>query len=74
MPMTTQAPLNEAQLTLLRLFSRQMDDQEILALRALLLEFYERSLQEELDRVIDEKAIQQKDFEDRLNRQQCTNK
>ena len=58
--MTTQAPLNEAQLTLLRLFSRPMDDKEILALRAMLIEFYERSLQEELDRVIDEKEIQQR--------------
>ena len=72
--MTTQAPLNEVQLTLLRLFSRPMDDKEILALRAMLIEFYERSLQEELDRVIDEKEIQRRGFEDRLNRQQRTNK
>lgn len=72
--MTTQVPLNEAQLTLLRLFSRQMDKDEIEALHALLIEFYERSLQQELDRVIEEKGIQAKDFEERLNQHQRTSR
>jgi hypothetical protein len=70
--MTIQTPLNEAQLTLLRLFSREMTSDEIQKLRALLMEFYECELQKELERVIQEKGIQQKDFENRLNRQQRT--
>ncbi len=65
-------PLNEAQLTLIRLFSRKMENEEFLALQRMLLSFYEEALQKELDRVIAEKNIQPEDFKARLELQQRT--
>lgn len=70
--MTIHTPLNEAQLTLLRLFSMEMSAQELEALRKVLMTFYEQELQKELDRVIADKKLQPKDFEKRLNKQQRT--
>jgi len=65
-------PLNEAQLTLIRLFSRKMEKEEFEALQKMLLSFYDEALQKELDRVIAQKNIQPQDFEDRLELQQRT--
>lgn len=65
-------PLNEAQLTLIRLFSRKMEHEEWMALQSMLLSFYEEALQKELDRVISGKNIQPEDFETRLELQQRT--
>lgn len=70
--MTIHTPLNEVQLTLLRLFSRGMSAQELEALRKLLMAFYEQELQKELSQVISDKNIQREDFEKRLNQQQRT--
>lgn len=70
--MTIHTPLNEVQLTLLRLFSREMSAQELEALRKLLMAFYEQELQKELSQVISDKNIQREDFEKRLNQQQRT--
>lgn len=70
MPAKEQPSLNDIQLTLLRLFSREMSPEEVVAIRRLLLDYYEQALQEEIQRVIEEKNITPKDFEERLNRQQ----
>ncbi len=70
--MTIHTPLNEVQLTLLRLFSREMSAQELEALRKLLMAFYEQELQKELSQVVSDKNIQREDFEKRLNQQQRT--
>jgi hypothetical protein len=72
--MTVHTPLNEAQLTLLRLFSREMSPEELQALRKMLMAFYEQELQKELDQVIAEKKLQPRDFEERLNQQHRTEK
>ena len=72
--MTVHTPLNEAQLTLLRLFSREMSPEELQALRKMLMAFYEQELQKELDQVIAEKKLQPRDFEERLNKQHRTEK
>ena len=74
MPATEQPPLNEIQLTLLRLFSREMSPEEVEAIRRLLLEYYEQALQDEVQRVIEDKNISPKDFEERLNQQHRTAK
>ena len=74
MPTTEQPPLNDIQLTLLRLFSREMSPDEVKAIRRLLLDYYEQALQEEVQQVIEEKNISPKDFEERLNQQQRTSK
>ena len=74
MPATEQPPLNDIQLTLLRLFSREMSPDEVAAIRRLLLDYYEHALQDELQRVIEEQNISPQDFEERLNRQQRTSK
>jgi len=67
---TAHPPLNEVQLMLLRLFSRKMTKAEINAVKKLLLEFYEKELQDELESVIAEKKISRRDFDDILNKQQ----
>lgn len=68
--MTAQAqPLNEVQLMLLRLFSRPMPSQDVEAIREMLLDYYEKALQEEVERVIEKKGITRADFEAVLNKQ-----
>ncbi|MBL7818661.1 MAG: hypothetical protein JNL70_26915 [Saprospiraceae bacterium] len=71
--MTAQAqPLNEVQLMLLRLFSRPMPTQDVEAIRDMLLNYYEKALHEEVERVIEQKGITRADFEAVLNKQQRT--
>ncbi|MDX1942104.1 MAG: hypothetical protein SFU99_16190 [Saprospiraceae bacterium] len=65
-------PLNEVQVMLLRLFSRPMPEQDVEAIRDLLLNYYENALHKELERVIEEKGISDTDFEQILNQQQRT--
>jgi alpha-D-ribose 1-methylphosphonate 5-triphosphate synthase subunit PhnI len=52
-----QRKLNEAQTTILRLFGREMDEEEISELRDTLVDFLDKQLQKELDRVMKEKNI-----------------
>ncbi|MDO8365406.1 MAG: hypothetical protein Q7T20_01330 [Saprospiraceae bacterium] len=66
----TAPPLNDVQLMLLRLFSRDMSKNELDAIRAMLLDYYDQALQEEVQKVIKEKKIERKDFEEKLNQQQ----
>lgn len=54
---TTAAPLNDIQLMLLRLFSREMSKPEMDAIRTMLLDYNDRALQEEVQKVIKEKKI-----------------
>ncbi len=63
-----QTPLNDVQVMLLRLFSREMTAEELQTIQNMLLDYYNRELQDELEGVISAKNISRKDFEDRLNR------
>ncbi|MFM9951081.1 MAG: hypothetical protein ACKV1O_24310 [Saprospiraceae bacterium] len=67
-----QAPLNDVQVMLLRLFSREMTAEELQTVQNMLLDYYNRELQDELEGVIRAKNISTKDFEDQLNKQQRT--
>ena len=68
--LTTAPPLNDVQLMLLRLFSRDMSKTEMDAIRAMLLDYYDRALQDEVQKVTKEKKIERKDFEVKLKQQQ----
>jgi hypothetical protein len=70
MDATKQPPLNEIQLTLIRLFSREMSSDEMAHIKQLLMDYYENELQKELDEVIADKNLTAADFEERLNQQQ----
>ncbi|KGE88174.1 MAG: hypothetical protein ACE362_09960 [Phaeodactylibacter xiamenensis] len=70
MDTTKQPPLNEIQLTLIRLFSREMSSDEMAHIKQLLMDYYENELQKELDEVIADKNLTTADFEERLNQQQ----
>lgn len=70
MDTTNQPPLNEIQLTLLRLFSREMSSDEMTHIKQLLMDYYEKELQKELDEVIADKNLNPADFQERLNQQQ----
>ena len=67
---TTVPALNDVQLMLLRLFSRDMSKTELDAIRAMLLDYYARALQDEVQKVIKEKKIERSTFEEKLNQQQ----
>jgi hypothetical protein len=56
-------PLNEVQLMLLRLFSRPMPNNDLEAIREMLLTYYETALHKEVERVINEKDIKRSDFD-----------
>ena len=66
------APLNETQLMLLKLFSRPNTTKDTEAIRQLLLDYYHKALQAELDSVIEEKGITRTDYDKVLNQQQRT--
>ncbi len=59
--------LNPIQVSLLRLFNRQMSDNETKELKKLLLDYYSDRLEEEVTKAISEKGYSQKDFDDMLN-------
>jgi len=67
-----QTPLNDVQLMLLRLFSRPMSKSDTEAIRNMLLDYYDMLLQQEVDKVIEEKGIQREDFERLLNQDRRT--
>lgn len=67
---TSAPPLNDIQLMLLRLFSREMSKAEMDAIRAMLLDYYDRALQDEVQKVIEEKKIGRARFEEKLNEKQ----
>jgi hypothetical protein len=69
---TPTQPLNEVQLMLLRLFSRPMPNNDLEAIREMLLTYYETALHQEVARVIKEKDIKRADFDAVLKKQQRT--
>jgi len=66
------APLNDIQIMLLKLFSRPTTPKDMDAIRQLLLDYYNKTLQAELDNVIEEKGITRADYDKVLNQQQRT--
>ncbi|MCU0444766.1 MAG: hypothetical protein MUE85_07590 [Microscillaceae bacterium] len=60
-------PLNALQISLLRIFDRDMTDEQILSLKRLLVKHSEQFLQAELEKVINEKGYNQTDFDKMLN-------
>jgi hypothetical protein len=69
---TPTQPLNDVQLMLLRLFSRPMPNNDLEAIREMLLTYYETALHQEVARVIKEKDIKRADFDAVLKKQQRT--
>ena len=65
--------LNDVQISLLRLFSRDMPDEETAEVRQLLMAYYDEKLQAELERVITERGYGQTDYDTMLNQQNRTN-
>lgn len=58
-----QAPMNATQMMLLRLFSRPMTEESTEAIRKLLMDYYDKMIQEEVEKAIAEKGITEADFE-----------
>ena len=58
-----QAPMNATQMMLLRLFSRPMTEESTEAIRTLLMDYYDKMIQEEVEKAIAEKGITEADFE-----------
>ena len=59
--------LNPLQVSLLRLFSKPMSDEETLELKRLLVMHYSAMLKKEVSKVVAEKGYSKQDFEDMLN-------
>ncbi|TAE73128.1 MAG: hypothetical protein EAZ85_07905 [Bacteroidetes bacterium] len=55
--------LNELQISLLRLFNRDMSETEILSLKRVLVQHYSTLLQEEIDEITQIKGYTQSDFD-----------
>ncbi len=69
---TTNKGLNTIQLTLLKLFDKDMSLQEESDIHKMLMEYYEQDLQIELDKVVKNKRITQKDLDVVLNQSNRT--
>ena len=63
-----QAPMNATQMMLLRLFSRPMTEESTEAIRKLLMDYYDKMIQEEVEKAIAEKGITNADFEAMKNK------
>ena len=59
--------LNPVQVSLLRLFSRPMSEDDTKKLKKVLLEHYSGLLEQEVTAVITQKGYTQKDFDEMLN-------
>jgi len=59
--------LNPVQVSLLRLFNRPMSENESLALRNLMVNYYSDLLEKEITEVVTEKGYNQQHFDDMLN-------
>ncbi len=64
--------LNDVQILLLRMFNRNMTEQETAEVKKLLLNYYDEKLATELDEVVAEKQYTQQDYDTMLNRQDRT--
>jgi hypothetical protein len=63
-----QAPMNETQMMLLRLFSHPMSEERTEEIRKLLMNYYDKMLQEEVEKAIAEKGLTDADFEAMKNK------
>ncbi|NCP83398.1 MAG: hypothetical protein GW809_00245 [Bacteroidetes bacterium] len=59
--------LNDLQISLLRLFQRDMSDEQILSLKRVMFNHYQELLKKEVDHITEEKGYSEKDFENMLN-------
>ncbi|UFH54779.1 hypothetical protein [Spirosoma sp. KNUC1025] len=64
--------LNDVQLSLLRMFNRQMSYEESVEIRDLLTRHYTEKLLEEVDKVVADKKITDDDYEQLRNQHQRT--
>nr|WP_287935528.1 hypothetical protein [Algoriphagus sp.] len=55
--------LNEVQLSLLRMFSREMSNEESLEIRDLLTKHYSQKLKAEVDQVVSDKKISEGNYD-----------
>lgn len=55
------------QISLLKLFDRNIPENEILDLKKLMVSYYDERLKNELNRVVEEKGYTQEDFDRILN-------
>jgi len=60
--------LNPIQVSLLRLFNRPMSEEETLALKGVMVDYYSGLLEKELAKVIAKKGYIQTDFDEMLNK------
>lgn len=66
--------LNEVQLGLLRMFSRPMSREESLDLRRAIVNHLSEKMLNEVDKVVEEKSITQKDYDNLYKQHQRTKK
>ena len=59
--------INPIQESLLRLFNRPMSDDEVLQLKRVLVKHYNELLQQEVEKVVEDKGYTQSDFDAMLN-------
>ncbi|GAA4411827.1 hypothetical protein GCM10023187_38180 [Nibrella viscosa] len=59
--------LNPIQVSLLRLFDREMTDEQVLELKRALVKHYSALLHEELTQIADERGYSQEDYDKILN-------
>lgn len=59
----TTTPLNELQISLLRLFGQGMTDAQVVELKRVLVRHYSAQLQQEITRVSDERGYTADDFD-----------
>ena len=59
--------LNSLQISLLRLFSQNISDDQTLEIRKLMMNYFDVQLKAELEKVIEEKGYTEDDFHQMLN-------
>ncbi len=64
---SNQNRLNSLQISILRLFSQDLEEQQTLEIRKMLLDYFDLQLQKELEVVIEEKGYTTEDYYQMLN-------
>ena len=59
--------LSDIQISILRLFDQGINEDETFELRKILLDYFDKKLQSELDKVLEEKQYSDKDYHKMLN-------
>ena len=59
--------LSDIQISMLRLFDQGINEDETFELRKILLDYFDKKLQSELDKVLEEKQYSDKDYHKMLN-------